>query len=395
MTTNQKIDKIETFIDLDSIDDQALDLSDIDISVETKTPYKQPLLDDGEPDPEFNAGDFNVTGDNIVLDGEDDNDNKTKTKKVTTQDEEEEDEDDTSKTSKKKNSSQERIRQLVHEKKTAEAEKKRSDAVAVALALRLQEAEAARQEQNTRSVDSEASLWQAEVAKAQGEYTKALETGEASKVAEAQVALNNAQFKANLASARKTSGNTQPKPEDFVKEVLHRTYQENPVDYTQVEKPDESPAHDWVRSNMTILGREDIRKQAESIYLNLQNMEGYDKDAPETFEEVEERLQILYPELERWFSKKTSATKKKQETKVEEHTTKKRQDRAPPSAQGSRTTGGQNYQVRGDKVVVKPTDLDKQTAQNLGIGLKDYMVEKIKFEASQARGSRTTSIFND
>ncbi len=392
MTTKKTEDRLEMSIDLDSDDLNDNSMVDLQFDPDFKesTSLKQEDKAQQDEDNDDLTFDFNDLDIEEELVDEDPPEKQETPKKQKEEASAKDSEGDTS-SKDTETRGDKRIRQLVAEKKQAEAEKKQAEAVAAALAKRLQETLVTNQETSTRQVDTETSLWESQVDKAESALAEALEAADAKKIAKAQKELNDAQFNFKIASAQKANRtkDSGPTPEDIVKDAITKAVTDNPVRVEESQQAQGNPnAVDWVKKNAFILGRRDIEQTATQVFLALQS-EGHDINEPETYRELEDRLSILHPELDRWFAK--SADKSPAPAAQQ---TKKTTQAAPPSAGATQTVSTKAYQVRDGKIVVNPTSADKEMANSLGLSLKDYMKEKIRYEANVKKGSKQTSIFD-
>jgi hypothetical protein len=388
MSNNAKQDLVTSEIDLDDIDETFIDLTMVDETVKPiKEPKAAPQKDDGEGD------DFTLELNEIDLDPEDiqeDDTPKKKTEAPPTEDEDDVEDEEVAVKGGKKSRAQERIQQLANEKKQLAAEKAQAEAVAAALVKHMQEIEKERQDQSTKYIETDAQLWETAVTTAESELASAYDEADSKKIAAAQKKLNDAQLKHTLATARQSNvKTTTATPEDVVKSVVENAYRTNPVKQVEPQNVDNPTAVGWITKNQFVLQRQDIANTASTLFNQLQ-AEGMDPASDDIFVEIEDRLSIVHPELDRWFSKNKTGTKKQEETAQPE----KKKQSAPPAAAPSRSTSSQPYQVKDGKVVVTPTTQDRQMAESLGLDLKEYMKEKIKYDVAAKRGSRATAIFD-
>lgn len=402
MATNQKQDKIVSTINLDDPDDNTI--------LENVT-SRELNQEDNEPpeDTDDNVFDFsNLNLDVIVNDDEDIEKPVKKTKNSFKNDgtRGQELDENTSKTdtkTKKKNSAQERITQLVRENKTIAAQKLQSDNIAAQLIKHLQASETEKQSQSSKVADADAALWTSEVQKAKAKYAAALDVGDTTAVADAQAELNDAQFKLNVASARKgqTKVPDAKEVEEQIKQIVGHAIQANPI-VEQKEVVENPLAVKWLQKNRTILRMQGVAKEAQDIFNDLQD-EGLDIQSPEAFAEMEDRLQVMFPSLKDWYSKPNRKTEVEdleddEDDSEEEEVIKPLKKKTPPTAGQSRTENNQMsdkpYKVKDGKLIVKASQFDIQMASNLGLPIEQFMKQKIKREISTNKGSRSNSIFD-
>jgi len=309
---------------------------------------------------------------------------------------------------KKSRRSQDRIRQLANSKRQIEAKYQQAELLASKALERVQQLEKENFEFRNKNLETETTLYQKEVDKAKQALARAYEESDYTAISEAQATLNDAQLNLKLATAKKSNASTTDKSQEAVERIVNEAVAQSSQfvpsnnnvedDFSDESNEKNAKAISWVKSNAFILGKPEIQDTATGVFESLQ-AEGYSPTSEEFFEELEDRLGIVHPELVRWFDKRRSkAGPKKEETQTP---SKKSQDMAPPSAQASQTvgTGGEKPQgrpqvtVRNGKTYINPTQRDVDMANRLGIPVKDYLVEKLKYEKGLKEGKRTTSIF--
>ncbi len=105
--------------------------------------------------------------------------------------------------------------------------------------------------------------------------------------------------------------------EDYVKDVVKRAVSTVPnVQQDTSNSEDNQKTISWIKRNRVILSKPDIQKSAGEIADYLIEEEGFEPNSQELFSAVEDKLTIVYPELDRWFSSQDNTPKVKKEQEV-------------------------------------------------------------------------------
>lgn len=290
------------------------------------------------------------------------------------------------KTKKKRTSkAQQRIVQLANEKKKLLEER---------LADEQEKKKLKEQIAQLQKSVSDESLTSAEslVKDAKIKYAQAYEEGDGIKIAEATTALQQATFKLEVAKMRKGQAEvSQVNEQEYTSKIDALTNEMSRVDYdVQVdETPQLEPkAVQWLERNKFIFTSPEVNKVAGIIFDQLRE-DGYNPEEFDTYQEMEERLLSVYPQLEKMFKRKI-----KNQSTEETTETKQKPKVAPPVAgsTGKLTNMGLKATQNPNKVKYTPTVEDRDMASSLGLDLKLYVKEKIKAQQAAARGSSQIQI---
>lgn len=437
MTTNQKVDKVTTVIDLDSIDSiENVDFSNISETVVeeiTQTPsqddggilvsekeassfgFEIPTIEDDE-DLTNNEGKTNVQQNTKKQK----NQNDTAEEILVVDEGSEQEENQSSETSSdqtqkgKTSRSQSRIRELAAKAKEEAQKRQLTEEANKALIKRLEELEKERLEREAKVAESESNQYEQLVSRAKGELQRAYQEGDSDAIVEAQQKLNDAQFRYNLANVRKTNAlkekeidneTLQKRVRDgltkHIPENIQQNQEDNSLDYDDLDESTQK-AMAWAERNRPVLGKQEVINTSTYLFGVLEK-EGFKPDSDEIYEELERRLSLVHPELERWFSyNKPQQTKTNQMTKQVSGA-----DKAPTAAPSSQTASSTKdinspnkrppVYVKGGKVYLNPTPEDKAMMARLGFNTpqqqKDYLLERMKTEENLKKGIRSSSIF--
>lgn len=293
----------------------------------------------------------------------------------------------------RKSRAQERIRELANKNKTILQEK-------IAREEKIRQLEKELVEVRKRSADTDLNASQREISEAKYAYAKAVEEGDPIKVAEEMVKLNQATIRGELAKAKKQQAEALEVPEDD--EESTKAIQREIEDLDREEVADGAPlsqeGENWLSRNKFLFADQNLLNTAGFLFEQVQE-DGYDPNTPEAYEELQDRMVGLFPNLERLFSKPKAKKKP-----VEESEEPKKKPQAPPVSSTSRQAGpntqnernqdgeAKSYKIVNGKVKAKPTPEDKRMAAGMGIELADYMKQKIKREMAEENGSKYTQI---
>ncbi len=187
-------DKLETEIDLDNID-LSEELEPISLQMHTTDE------DDDKDKDTTKEDDIEI----VVEEQEKKEDNKPLNVKEETLDDEEDDEEDAPQPQKRFSKAQKRIKELNEKAKQEAFARQQAEAVATQLAEALQKMVKEKDESVQNKSSSEVNSYKEVVDRIEQELTRAYESGEGNKIAKAQRDLNDAQFKLNIAEAKKAS----------------------------------------------------------------------------------------------------------------------------------------------------------------------------------------------
>lgn len=249
---------------------------------------------------------------------------------------------------------QKRIRQLVSQKKEREAEIEKLIEQNKEMQLKLQQRDEEYKNALSKNLDSSEKQIEERLVIAKDSYKRAVESGDADLILQAQQYLNAAQIDSSrLEDAKKEFASNNPEPQQQEEKSQKEEAQSDTYMGYDMKAYQWASQNDWFNSDQ-------ILTSAALVIDQQLKEEGFDPKEDEFYEEVDKRLAAAFPHK---FSGNT-------ETPVPQETSTPAQVVAGASLAPKASSGKK----------VKLTQEDVRLANKWGISLEQYAQEKLKIE---------------
>lgn len=229
------------------------------------------------------------------------------------------------------------------------------------------------QKVQANNVTSQKKLYERMVEDKTTEYEKAVESNDAKAQAKALRELNDAQIKFQVYSAAESE-----LPDDDQEQEHQQQVQQQNQRPQQQQAP--QAAVRWVEKNPWFLSNKAAHMATRAINEDL-HREGFDPNSDDFYDELNTRLEDEGLNL-----------KKLRGDKEEVKSQQKQQRRSPVGSSGddsdvlgSKPTRTQ-FKREGNKVLVTPTEEDREFAETMGIPIENHMQNKLIYEETGGKG---------